>query len=75
MTDSECSVVVGDHGALVRSVGEPVVPDGGVEGEQALSNSGEDAEVGAPTVLFEPELTLEAVIDRLDALRIQPNLP
>src|SRR5215831_17019723 len=68
MSDVECSVVVGDQGALVRGIDEPVVPDAGVEGEQALSDPYEDAKVGAPAVLFEPELALEGVVDRLDAL-------
>ena len=36
--------------------------------EQALSDPHEDAEVGAPAVLFEPELALEGVVDGLDAL-------
>src|SRR5256886_17612984 len=68
MIDVECSVVVRDQRALVRGTDEPVVPDAGVEGEQALSNPYEDAKVGAPAVLFEPELTLEGVVDGLDAL-------
>src|SRR3974377_1465719 len=67
MSDSESSVVVGDQGALVRSVDDPVVPDAGSEREQALSDPDEDAEVGAPAVLFEPELALECVVDGLDA--------
>src|SRR5215472_10996489 len=68
MNDSECSVVVGDQRALVRSVDEPVVPDAGCEREQALSDPHEDAEVGAAAVLFEPELSLEGVVDGFDAL-------
>jgi hypothetical protein len=68
MSDSECSVVVGDQGALVRSIDDPVVPDAGCEGEQALSDPHEDAEVGTPAMLFEPELALEGVVDGLDAL-------
>jgi hypothetical protein len=59
MSDAECSVVVRDQRALLGSVDEPVVPDAGVEGEQALSDPHEDAEVGAAAVLFEPELALE----------------
>jgi hypothetical protein len=43
MLDSECSVVVGDQRALLGGVDEPVVPDAGREGEQALSDSGGDA--------------------------------
>jgi hypothetical protein len=68
MSDSECSVVVGDQRALLGGIDEPVVPDAGREREQALSDSDEDAEMGAPAVLFEPELTLEGVVDGLDAL-------
>src|SRR2546430_15800251 len=68
MIDVECSVVVRDRRAFVRGTDEPVVPDAGVEGEQALSNPYEDAKVGTPAVLFEPELTLEGVVDGLDAL-------
>src|SRR5215469_13754523 len=68
MSASKCSVVVGDQGALVRSVDEPVVPDAGCEGEQALSDPREDAKVGTPAVLFESELALEGVVDGLDAL-------
>src|SRR3989442_10559282 len=68
MIDVECSVVVGDQRALLGSVDEPVVPDASVEGEQALSDPHEDAEVGPAAVLFEPELALEGVVDGLDAL-------
>src|SRR5438477_8168804 len=68
MSDVECSVVVRDQRALLWGVEEPVVPYAGVEGEQALSNPDEDAEVGPAAVLFEPELTLEGVVDGLDAL-------
>src|SRR2546426_639329 len=68
MIDVECSVVVGDQRALLGSVDEPVVPDASVEGEQALSDPHEDAEVGPAAVRFEPELALEGVVDGLDAL-------
>src|SRR6266566_6300766 len=68
MIDAECSVVVGDQRALVRGADEPVVPDASGEGEQALSDAHEDAEVSPPAVLFEPELALEGVVDGLDAL-------
>src|SRR6266542_6202347 len=68
MIDVECSVVVRDQRALVRGADEPVVPDAGVEGDQTLSNPHEDAQVGPAAVLFEPELALEGVVDRLDAL-------
>src|SRR6516225_639365 len=68
MSASECSVVVGDQRALMRSVDEPVVPDTGREGEQPLSNANGDAGVGPAAVRFEAELSLEGVVDRLDAL-------
>src|SRR5256884_5073751 len=68
MIEVECSVVVRDERGFVRGPDEPVVPAAGVEGEQALSNPYEDAKGGAPAVLFEPELTLEGVVDGLDAL-------
>src|SRR5215467_2914525 len=42
MIDAECSVVVGDQRALVRSIDEPVVPDASREREQALSDADED---------------------------------
>src|SRR5215472_1240619 len=68
MSDAECSVVVRDQRALVRGADEPVVPDASIEGEQALSDPHEDAQVGPSAVLFEPELALEGVVDGLDAL-------
>src|SRR5438270_6426990 len=68
MSASECSVVVGDQGALVGDADEPVVPDAGGEGEQALSDPHHNTSAGAAAVRFEPELTLEGVVDGLDAL-------
>src|SRR5262245_43873922 len=74
MIDSECSVVVGDQRALARGADEPVVPNPGREGEEALSDSDGDADMGTAAVLFEAELTLEGVVDGLDALA-DPALP
>ena len=68
MIDSECSVVVRDQRAFARSVGEPVVPYPGCESEHALSHSYGDPGAGSAAVLFEAELTLEGVVDGLDAL-------
>src|ERR1051326_9493337 len=62
------SVVVRDQGALLRSIDEPVVPDPGGEGEQALSDAHDNAEAGATAVFFESELALEGVVDALDVL-------
>ncbi len=68
MTASECSVVVGDERALAGGVDEPVVPDRGGEGEQALRHPDGDTEASATAVLFEAELTFEGVVDGLDVL-------
>jgi hypothetical protein len=43
------------------------VPDRGGDGENALPDSHDDSE-GAAAVLFEVELALERVVDRLDDL-------
>jgi hypothetical protein len=37
----------------------PVVPDGGVEGQQPLDDPGPQAGRGAPTVAFQAELALQ----------------
>src|SRR5215831_7066598 len=68
MSDSKCSVVVCDLRALAGRVDEPVVPDPGGEGEQALSDPDGDTGRRSAAVLFEAELTLEGVVDRLDTL-------
>jgi hypothetical protein len=59
MTNSDCSVARGDQRSLARGADEPVVPDGGGEGEQALGDPDEDAQVGTPAVRLEPALALE----------------
>src|SRR5579859_8176040 len=68
MIDLESSVVVGDQGALAGGVGEPVVPDGGSEGEEALGDPHEDTGAGAAAVVFKTELAFEGVVDGFDAL-------
>src|ERR1051326_1482554 len=68
MSASECSVVVRNQGALLRSIDEPVVPDPGGEGEQALSAPHNNTEAVATAVFFESELALEGVVDALDVL-------
>src|ERR1041384_2426269 len=68
MSASECSVVVRDQGALLRSIDEPVVPDPGGEGEQALSDAHDNAEAGATGVFFESALALEVVVAALEVL-------
>jgi hypothetical protein len=45
-----------------------VVPDRGGQREDALYEAGDDAGWRAATVLFEVELPLEALVDRLDDL-------
>ena len=50
MIDSEYSVVVGDQRVLLWGIDEPVVPDLGGEGEQALGDPHEEAEVSAAAV-------------------------
>jgi hypothetical protein len=44
------------------------VPDHGVEGEQALQDTGPEAGGDAGVVVFEPELVLQGPDDRFDAL-------
>src|SRR5437588_13053877 len=68
MIDSERSVVVGDQRALARSAGEPVVPDGRGEGEEALGHAREDALIRPAAVAFESKLALEGPEDRLHPL-------
>src|SRR4029453_1302412 len=62
------SVVIGDHRALVLDLELPVEPDRGGQGEQALADADEDPAEDAATVLFQAELLLEGVDDRLDPL-------
>src|SRR6266849_2734551 len=61
-------VLVGDEGALDRCSDLPVVPDGGVEGEQPLHDAGPQPGGDAAAVAFEPQLVLQRPDDRLDAL-------
>jgi hypothetical protein len=49
-------VVVGDQGALDGCADEPVVPDGGVEGEEPLHDARPQPGGDAPAVAFEAEL-------------------
>src|SRR5918994_5593954 len=62
------SGVIGQQGALVRLAELPVEPDRCGQGEQPLGDAGEHPAQGAATMLFQPELVLEGVDDRLDPL-------
>src|SRR5215475_4265752 len=62
------SVIVGDEGALDRRADLPVVPDGGVEGEQPLDDAGPQPGGDAAAVPFEAQLVLQGPDDGLDAL-------
>jgi hypothetical protein len=53
---------------LIGAADVVVVPDRGGEGEDALPDAYEHAGAGASAVLFEIELALEGVVDRLDDL-------
>src|SRR5579864_1115077 len=75
MTDSVCTVsvvVVGEVAAgrvdLVVLPEQPVVPDAGGEGEDALADAGPDAFGDVGAVIFERELALGGVDDRFDPL-------
>src|SRR5215218_5848385 len=75
MTDSIWigSVVVGGEVAsgcveLADFPKLPVVPDAGREREDALADARPDTVGCVPAVLFERELALERVVDRLDPL-------
>jgi hypothetical protein len=61
-------MIVGDQGAFDGGVDGPVVPDHGVEGEEALHDSGPQSLWDTPVVLFEAELVFQGPDDRLDAL-------
>jgi hypothetical protein len=65
MSDSKGSVVVGGEAAGDGGADAVVVPDRGGEGQEALQYADPDPR-GVPTVLFEVELALEGVVDRLD---------
>src|SRR5665647_3823307 len=62
------SVVVGEHGSSDGLAGAVVVPDRCGHGQQALKDAHEDPTWGVSTVLFQIELSLKCVEDRLDAL-------
>jgi|SRR5260370_25759297 len=61
-------VVVGDEGAFDRCTYLPVVPDRGVEREQALDVGGPQPSRDAPAVAFQAELVLQRPDNRLDPL-------
>src|SRR5215213_11203645 len=62
------SVVIGEQGSLVADLEFPVEPDPGGQGEQSLADADEHPAQAATTVLFQAELVLEGVDDRLDPL-------
>src|SRR5919201_484876 len=62
------SVVMGEKGAFVGDPELPVDPAGWGQGQQPLADADEDPAQGAAMVLFQPELVLEGVDDRLDPL-------
>jgi hypothetical protein len=65
MNDSKGSVVIGHQRSLDRLAGAVVMPDRGGQGQDALHDTYPDPGRGVATVLFEVELTLEGVVDRL----------
>ena len=68
MIDSKGSVVVGQQGSLDRRSDAVVVPDRGGQGQDALHDADPDPGGGVAAVLFEVELALEGVVDRLNDL-------
>src|SRR3982751_6571542 len=62
------SVIVGGEAAGDGGADVVVVPDGCGEGQDALPDADADSLGGMPAVLFEVELALEGVINRLDHL-------
>src|ERR1022692_2698321 len=62
------SVIVGDQGALDWRADGPVVPDDGVESQQALDDTGPQPGGYPAAVVFQAELVLQGPDDRLDAL-------
>jgi hypothetical protein len=71
MNDAKASVVVGGEGSFDGCADVVVVPDGGGEGEDALSDADDDSCDGVAAVLVEVELTLKVSFDRLDGLAQQ----
>ena len=61
-----CSVVVCDQGALDRRSYLPVVPDGGVERQQALHDPGPQSGGDPAAVAFQAELVLQRPDDGLN---------
>jgi hypothetical protein len=61
-------MIVGDQGALDGCADLPVVPDAGVEGEQALDDTCPQPGGDAAAVAFEAELEFQRPDDRLDSL-------
>src|SRR5258705_13647903 len=68
MNDSKGSVVVGHQRSLDRLAGAVVVPDRRGQSQDALHDPNPDPGGGVAAVLFEVELALEGVVDRLDDL-------
>jgi hypothetical protein len=58
-------VVVGDQGALDWCADHPVVPDAGVEGQQALHGPGPQPGGDPAAVAFKAELVFQCLDDRL----------
>jgi hypothetical protein len=61
-------MIVSDQGAFDRCADGPVVPDGGVEGEEALHDTRPQSGWDASAVVFQAKLVLQGPDDRLDAL-------
>jgi hypothetical protein len=59
-------VVVGQQGSLDRLAGAVVVPDRCGQGQDTLHDPDPNPGGGAAAVLFEIELPLQGVVDRLD---------
>ena len=68
MIDSKGSVIVGQQGSFDRRSDVVVVPDRGGQGQDTLHDADPDPGGGVATVLFEVELALEGVVDRLNDL-------
>src|SRR5215217_8812609 len=69
MIDSKgSSVIVGEQGPGGRLAGVVVVPDRGGQGEDALQYPHDDTCRGVAAVVFQVELALEGLVDRLDDL-------
>jgi hypothetical protein len=64
-------------GSRILRAEVPVEPDGRGQGQQPLHDPHEQPLRGAATVLFQPELALEGIDDRLDPLAnpTKPSVP